>query len=169
MALIRNARQDDELALVQIGLLSWEKAMGAVGDPSSMRESALAAFRDFVSSSWLTILVIEAHGTVAGWAACENRDDLITDFWIDPQFEGQGLGKALLADIEADIVRRGFDKARVETHAQNDGAVGFFEKQGYSVHWLSSAYQPKIDRDIQSMGLSKQLVSDDPGTYGPNF
>lgn len=169
MATIRNAREDEADSLAGIGYRAWEKATAAIGEVADMSDGAQAAFRDFAQSSWLTITVVEEFGTVVGWAAREKLDELITDFWIDPEHQGRGLGKALLADVEAEIVRQGFDLARVETHAQNSEAVGFFEKQGYAIHWLSIAYAPKIDRDVQSVGLSKQLVSDDPGTYGPQF
>lgn len=169
MATIRNAREDDVDILAEIGFRSWEKAMVLIGEMSDMRDNARMAFRSFAESSWLTINVVEQHGNVAGWAAREKLDELITDLWIDPHYQRQGLGGALLAEIEAEIVHQGFEVARIETHARNTEAVGFFEKYGYSVNWLSVAYSPKIDRDIQSVGLSKQLVSDDPGTYGPKF
>lgn len=169
MANIRNAREDEAEILAEIGYRAWEKATAAIGEVVSMSDGARNAFLDFVRASWLTITVVEQHGIVAGWAAREKLDELITDFWIDPQYQRQGLGKALLADVEAEVVRQGFDVARVETHAQNAEAVGFFEHHGYAIHWLSVAYSPKIDRDVQSVGLSKQLVSDDPGTYGPRF
>lgn len=169
MATIRNAREDEAEILAEIGFRAWEKAMTSIGEMADMRGNAQSAFLNFAASAWLTITVVEQHGVVAGWAAREKLDELITDFWIDPPHQRQGLGRALLADVEAEIVRQGFDLARVETHAQNAEAIVFFESQGYVMHWLSVAYHPKIDRDVQSVGLSKQLVDDDPGTYGPGF
>ena len=169
MATIRNAREDDVDVLAEIGLRSWERAMSSIGGVTDMRENARFAFRHFAESSWITINVVEHHGMVAGWAAREKLDELITDFWIDPFHQRQGFGGLLLAEIEAEIVHQGFEVARIETHARNTEAVGFFEKHGYSVNWLSSVYTPKVDRDVQSVGLSKQLVSDDIGIYGPGF
>lgn len=169
MATVRNAREDEAYTLAEIGFRSWEKAMMSIGEMTDMRASARAAFLNFTRSSWLTITVVEQLGSPAGWAAREKLDELISDFWIDPPYQGHGFGRALLAEVEAEIVRQGFMAARVETHARNTEAVGFFEKQGYSINWLSVAYAPKIDRDVQSVGLSKQLVADEPGTYGPGF
>lgn len=169
MATIRNAREDEVDVLAEIGFRSWEKAMISIGEMTDMRASAHAAFLNFTRSSWLTITVIEQSGALAGWAAREKLDELISDFWIDPHQQGHGLGRALLAEIEAEIVHQGFETARVETHARNAEAVGFFEKQGYSINWLTVAYAPKIDRDVQSVGLSKRLVADEPDTYGPSF
>ncbi|WJR67274.1 GNAT family N-acetyltransferase [Neorhizobium sp. CSC1952] len=169
MAIIRNAREDETDFLSEVGFRAWEKAMNAIGEMTDMRASARSAFQNFTRSSWLTVTVIEQGGTVAGWAARENLDELISDFWIDPAFQGHGLGRALIAEIEGEIVRQGFEVARIETHAQNAEAVGFFEKHGYSINWLSVAYSPKIDRDVQSVGLSKRLVTEEPETYGPGF
>jgi ribosomal-protein-alanine N-acetyltransferase len=169
MATTRNAREDEVDVLAEIGFRAWEKAMEAIGEMTDMRDSALSAFRNFARSSWLTITVVEQHGHQAGWAAREHLDELISDFWIDPHYRGQGLGKALLAEVEAEIRKQGLETARVETHAQNMDAVGFFEKQGFSINWLSIAYSPKIDRDVQSIGLSKSLVEAPDAGYGKEF
>jgi ribosomal-protein-alanine N-acetyltransferase len=169
MATIRNAREDEADILADIGFRAWEKATTSIGEMTNMRESAWEAFRNFTRSEWLTITIVEQNGVLAGWAAREKLDELISDFWIDPQYQKQGLGRELLAEVEAEIVRQGFEEARVETHAQNLEAIGFFEKFGYSINWLSIAYAPKIDRDVQSVGLRKLLAADEPATYGPRF
>ncbi|TWF56591.1 GNAT family N-acetyltransferase [Neorhizobium alkalisoli] len=169
MAIVRNAREDEAEIISEIGFRAWEKAMVAIGEMTDMRDNARRAFRTFARDYWLTVNVVELHGTVAGWSAREKLDELITDFWVDPAHQGQGLGKALLKEVEAEIVHQGFEIARIETHARNAEAVGFFERHGYTVHWLSIAYSPRIDRDVQSVGLSKRLVEDWDGTYGPKF
>lgn len=165
MVTIRNAREDEADLLAEIGLRAWEKAMAPIGGMETMWESARNAFGNFTQSSWLTITLIEQFGGIAGWAAREKLDELISDFWIDPSFQGHGMGKALLAEIEGQIVHQGFTMARVETHAGNAEAIGFFEKHGYTINWLSIAYAPKIDRDVQSVGLSKILVESGRGGY----
>jgi ribosomal-protein-alanine N-acetyltransferase len=169
MATVRNAREDEAEIISEIGFRAWEKAMLSIGEVTDMRDNARRAFRLFARDCWLTVNVVEHNGTVAGWSAREKLDELITDFWVDPAHQGQGLGKALLVALEAEIVHQGFEIARIETHAHNVEAVGFFEKHGYAVHWLSIAYSPRIDRDVQSVGLSKRLVPDWDGTYGPTF
>jgi ribosomal-protein-alanine N-acetyltransferase len=96
-------------------------------------------------------------------------DETISDFWIDPAFTRQGLGSALLVRIEKEIADQGLEKAAMQTHSGNSEAIGFFRKHGYSIHWLSVAYNPKLDRDVPSVGLTKQLVSDGQGGYGLEF
>src|SRR5262249_37738243 len=126
-------------------------------------------FSQFTRNAWFTITVIEANGIVAGWAARESLDDTLSDFWVDPRYRRKGLGAALLRRVESDIVGQGFERAALQTHAANAEAIGFFQKHGYSVNWLSVVYAPKLDRDLPTVGMSKQLVDDDDGAYGPGF
>ena len=156
MISIRSARQDEAATLAELGLRAWESAMIGVDDSSMLRNAAEAAFSAFTLNHWLTISVVEEDGIVAGWAARERLDETITDFWIDPLCQRRGLGTALLSSLEADILHQGFDTARLETHARNT-SVAFFEKHGYVVHWLSVSYSPKLDRDVETVGLSKPL------------
>ncbi|MBB4066726.1 GNAT family N-acetyltransferase [Gellertiella hungarica] len=167
MITLRNAREEDWELLAEIGLRAWDQALSRIGETAPMLVSARQAFRNFTLSSWLTITVVEKNGIAAGWASRERLDENITDFWIDPPYQRQGLGRALLNSVEAEMIVQGLDKAAVQTHARNNHAVAFFESQGYRISWLSVAYQPKVDRDVESVGLVKQLIPDDPEPYGP--
>lgn len=166
---IRNARDGEAELLSEIGLTAWQNAMASIGESDAMIDAARNAFRNFVENDWLTITVVEQNGQVAGWAAREGLDETISDFWIDPVFTRQGLGSALLVRIEKEIADQGLEKAAMQTHSGNSEAIGFFRKHGYSIHWLSVAYNPKLDRDVPSVGLTKQLVSDNQGAYGLEF
>ncbi|MCM2294294.1 GNAT family N-acetyltransferase [Allorhizobium sp. BGMRC 0089] len=166
MATIRTAHAEDAQRLADIGFRAWEKAMIPVGETISMADNARRAFRNFTQSSALSITVIEHLGQPVGWAARENLDDRISDFWIDPDYQGRGYSRALLAAIEKDIIGQGYEMAQLETHARNRQAIGFFEHHGYRVHWLSVVYNPKFDRDIETVGMSKRLVEDTALTYG---
>ncbi|MGE7369774.1 N-acetyltransferase family protein [Neorhizobium sp. NPDC001467] len=169
MISIRNARDDETATLREIGVRAWQQAVAPIGATADMHDNAEIAFDNFTRSSWLTITVAEVNGTVAGWAAREALDETITDFWIDPPFQRQDVGTALLGEVEGEILRQGFVTAKLETHARNTDAVGFFEKNGYTINWLSVAYAPKLDQDVQSVGLSKQLAVEEPATYGPDL
>lgn len=169
MIQIRNAREGEAELLTEIGLRAWQRAMAAIGGTDALLEAAGNAFENFTRSAWLTITVIEQNGVIAGWAAREALDENISDFWIAPSHLRQGLGSALLGRIEKDIAEQGFEKAALQTHSANAEAIEFFRKHGYAIQWLSVAYSPKLDRDVPSVGLVKQLVSDDDGAYGPGI
>jgi ribosomal-protein-alanine N-acetyltransferase len=160
MIVIRHARQNEIGLLAAIGLRAWAKAIAGLADVAGMQSAAERAFIDFLTEHWLSVVLIEDENRICGWGARENHDDTISDLWIDPGAQGRGLGKALLADMEQRMVAEGFDVANARTHAQNASAVTFFQGAGYRVKWLSTAYSQKLDRDMEFIGLSKQLVAD---------
>lgn len=166
---IRPARQEDAAALSAIGLQAWAEATSAIGVTEELRNNARFAFQNFTQSSWNAITVAELDGTIAGWAARENFDDTISDFWIAPSCQRLGLGGRLLHKIERQIIARGFASAKLESHAQNVPAVSFFRKHGYRVSWLSVKYLQKLDQEVQSIGLEKHFVEIDSSTYGFDF
>lgn len=157
MMIVRLAREDETPALAAIGLDAWEKAVSGVADAQSMRRVAELSFLSFLRSKWFSVSVIENSGTVAGWAAREDNDGAISDLWIEPAMQRSGLGSCLLADLERRILSDGFEAAAIRTHAQNAPAIGFFRKHGYAISSLSTAYAPKLDRDVESVGMTKML------------
>jgi ribosomal-protein-alanine N-acetyltransferase len=169
LIVIRNAYEQEAEVLAAIGLRAWRQATAALGITPTLYDNAASAFSNFTRSSWLAIRVAEFSGAVAGWAAREHFDEAISDFWIDPEFQRRGVGSRLLGDIERLIEEKGFETIRLETHAQNEPAVAFFRHHGYSVRWLSVSYAPKLDREVQSVGLQKQLAEVENGLYGPAF
>ena len=166
MITVRNALEEDVPGLIEIGVRAWEQAVTGAVDLQMRREHARNAFQQFLANHWLRVTLAEADGVPAGWASREALDDEITDLWVDPPRQRKGLGAALLAAMEAEIVAAGFEAARLQTHARNSAAVGFFRKHGYSVSWLSVDYSPRLDRDVESIGLHLQLVADEPVGYG---
>ncbi|ASY62437.1 N-acetylglutamate synthase [Sinorhizobium sojae CCBAU 05684] len=158
MVVIRHARQNEIHLLSAIGLSAWEKATAGIGDVAAMRDPAKRAFDDFLARHWLSVLLVEDDNRICGWAAREELDGTISDLWIDPKTQGRGLGSALLADIERRIAADAFEVASAKTHAQNTAAVAFFERAGYRVKWLSTAYSQRLDRDVEFIGLAKPLV-----------
>jgi len=166
MVKIRKAEQEDAELLAGIGMRAWRKAMAHVGETDAMVANARAAFSSFTQSGWLQILVIEKSGVPVGWAAREDFDETITDFWIDPDHERQGYGTLLLEALEEQIMKSGFEKAQLETHARNQQAVDFFRARGFAIQWLSIVYNPKLDLDLETIGMHKPLVSHADDTYG---
>jgi ribosomal-protein-alanine N-acetyltransferase len=157
MIIVRVARENEVPALAVIGLDAWEKAVSSVADAQAMRRIAELSFLSFLRSNWFSVSVVETGGTVAGWAAREEKDGTISDLWIEPSLQRNGLGSSLLTHLEQRILSEGFEAAAIKTHAQNAQAIAFFRKHGYSVNSLSTAYAPKLDRDVESVGMTKML------------
>lgn len=167
MITIRRAHEYDWETLADIGMRAWQKAMMPVGETSAMIDNARNAFVRFTQNGWVTIIIVENAGVPVGWAAREDLDDMITDFWIDPDHQRQGMGSALLVAVEDEMRKMGHSEARLETHARNREAVDFFRAHGYSIQWLSVVYNPKLDRDMETVSMVKALESEEVLTYGP--
>lgn len=157
MISVRPAREEEVLPLTAIGLEAWEKAVSSVADAQAMRRVAELAFLSFLRSKWYSVIVVDVGAEAAGWAAREDDDGHISDLWIRPTAQRMGLGSVLLSELERRILIEGFDAASIKTHAQNAQAIGFFRKHGYVVSSLSTTYAPKLDRDVESVGMTKSL------------
>lgn len=158
MATIRSAREDEAAILAVIGMRAWESAVAGWIDTGLMRFNAERAFTDFTQRAYLAIDVAEEGGQVAGWAARENFDDHVTDLWVDPARQGQGIGQQLLGKLEAEIEAQGYESVRIETHSQNAKAIDFLKRHGYAISWMTAVWSPQLDRDVDTVGLVKPLA-----------
>lgn len=169
MSIVRPALAGEIKLLAAIGLASWEKAVSGLVDPAGMRVSAYNSFMNFLEDNWLIVDVAENDGRAAGWVARENRDNQITDLWIEPALQRRGLGSLLLLATEGRIISAGHETASLETHARNAQAIAFFESRGYAISWLSVTYSGKLDRNVETVGLRKHFEQLRPDRHGFDF
>lgn len=120
MPTIRSAREDDAPVLAAVGMRAWESAVAGWVDTALMRVNAVRAFSDFTQRAFLTIDVAEQGSQVVAWAARENFDNHVTDLWVDPSWQSQGIGRMLLQKLESEIEAQGYESVRLETHSQKD-------------------------------------------------
>ncbi len=157
MVQIRSAREDEAGLLAEIGFRAWESASDGWGDDMEVRESAEMSFRNFTSSNWLTIDIAEKAGQVVGWSARENLDNNITDLWVEPVFQRQGIGGLMLAAICDEVKKLGHETVTAEVHSENASAVAFFLKHGFRVSWMTTRWSAKLDSDVDTIGMVKEL------------
>lgn len=76
-------------------------------------------------------LVVRVDGEVAGGINAQVHWDVlyVEQVWLDEPLRGRGLGATLLAQAEAEGVRRGAAKAILDTNDWQ--APGFYAKYGY--------------------------------------
>jgi ribosomal-protein-alanine N-acetyltransferase len=161
MPTIRNAREDEALELAAIGVRAWESAIAGWIDANLMRDNALRAFVEFTKQFYLSIDVAEKGGQILGWAARQNLDNAITDLWVDPIWQRQGVGGLLLQQLEQEIREQEYDRVTVETHSQNGPALAFLKNRGYQINWMTAVWSDKLDRDVDTVGLVKILFEED--------
>lgn len=89
----------------------------------------------FARTNAYQIVVSEDNDVIVGFAATEAGNNYISDLWISPDFEGYGIGTALLVNLETAIADRGFDAAEVEVLTENERALSLCRRLGYKIVW----------------------------------
>jgi GNAT superfamily N-acetyltransferase len=104
----------------------------------------------------LSIFVRDEGGAITagiyGWTwgrACEIRF-----LWVHASLRGQGTGRALLAQAEAEALRRGCSTMVLDTHSFQ--APGFYQKYGYQVVGVCEDYP----HGHQKINLVKKLKTE---------
>lgn len=76
----------------------------------------------------------ENDGKIAGFAIGDGKTGELWVVAVRPEFEGQGIGSALLASVEQWLHSLGWDELWLWTSAdQKKRAFGFYERHGWSV------------------------------------
>ena len=158
MSIIRSAREEDAPELAALAMRAWESAVAGWVDTGMLRANAERAFAQFTRRAYLTIDVAEQGGQVTGWAAREHFDNHITDLWVEPIWQGQGFGQKLLAKLEEEIEAQGYETVKIETHSENMRAIEFLKWRGYSISWMTAAWSPQLDRDVDTIGMVKAIA-----------
>jgi ribosomal protein S18 acetylase RimI-like enzyme len=80
------------------------------------------------------LLVATLHGEPVGCGAVKFHDDApaeIKRMWVDPAVRGLGLGRRLLADLEARAAANRARTLRLETNRALDEAIALYRAAGY--------------------------------------
>jgi ribosomal protein S18 acetylase RimI-like enzyme len=80
------------------------------------------------------LLVAARHGEPVGCGAVKFHGDgpaEIKRMWVSPAVRGLGLGRRLLAELEARAAARGVGTLRLETNRALDEAIGLYRDSGY--------------------------------------
>jgi len=92
-------------------------------------------------------ILVAAHGQQLAGFSYRDRA-MIEDLWIDPPFQGRGIGPRLLrAQIEA-IAADGYGTASLECLEANVPARRFYEREGWRPIYRYSRASPLFHGDI---------------------
>lgn len=128
---IRPARADDVRQIAGIGYDAWCKGIGDLVPPQARHRISPETFAALARDARAEILVAEVDGSVVGFSATEHGDNHITDLWVSPDVEGQGIGTALIVATEERIGLRGYDTVEIDVMTENRRALGLYEYLGY--------------------------------------
>jgi GNAT superfamily N-acetyltransferase len=168
-AVIRPATPDDVPAILRLirELAEYERSLDQV----------TATARDLHATLFAPAPAVFAHVAVSGdqvvgfalwflnFSTWLGRHGIyLEDLYVTPALRGQGLGKALLGELAATCVRRGYGRLEWWVLDWNAQAIGFYRSLGaeamseWTVHRLTG--QPLAD-------LGASAVDDDDRTMPP--
>jgi GNAT superfamily N-acetyltransferase len=139
---VRAATVADAPAIGEVHVASWRAAYaGLLPEDFLGRLSAEAR-----AASWARrigdpdipgrVLVVEADGGIAGFAAFGPRPDQSGEgqlyaLYLRPRYWGRGLGRLLHEQVVAELVERGWSAAVLWVLATNERAKTFYVRQGW--------------------------------------
>jgi len=160
---LRRASIAEADKLGKLGFDAWDSSMRQILDPTSTdaeaeREALLVAFQLFCIEACNSITVAHDDKGLLGWAAHDPFGPYISDLWVAPAHQRQGIGGRPLATLEQAIFRAGHDVSVLETHAENGGAIRFYVREGYSIVWRGVKFSRMLGQRIEKVRMEKQLV-----------
>jgi GNAT superfamily N-acetyltransferase len=108
-------------------------------------------FEDVIVS--LDVVVAEQLGQVIGWGFLDKNASRVEAVFVDPDFQGSGVGTRILEMIE-NIARKGGVKSLTLSSTLN--AVQFYEHRGFERHRQSKYHHPD-GFDLDCMVMVKTL------------
>ena len=146
---IREATPDDAASIAQVHVDSWIGAYrGIVADEildNLSVERRKQGWARVLSEGSTWAFVAEVEGAVRGFVGCapiDASDDQfagldphataeLTTIYLDPQWWGEGMGRALMNRAVDDLRSRGFDSMVLWVLEANDRARRFYEAGGW--------------------------------------
>ena len=91
--------------------------------------------------------VAEDAGTVAGYAVLHQLrgEAEIFTLAVAPEFQGKGIGTALLADLMSEANREGAFRVVLQVRSSNDHAIHIYKKAGFVLAGVISDYYANRD------------------------
>ncbi|MGI9480280.1 MAG: GNAT family N-acetyltransferase [Hyphomicrobiaceae bacterium] len=150
---IRPARVEDTRRIGAVGHQAWLKGISPHVCPEVRERIAPKTFELFARTHTIQVIVAEGDGNLFGFAATEDGDNYISDLWVAPDFEGYGVGTALLSALEEIIADRGYGTARLEVLTDNERAVSLYRYLGYGIEWQGMRHD-----EVLLLALRKTLM-----------
>jgi ribosomal protein S18 acetylase RimI-like enzyme len=70
--------------------------------------------------------------------AYDGRRGWVYHLAVEPDHQGRGIGRALMAELETRMVAQGVRKLNLQVRADNVEVAAFYEKLGYADEHLTS-------------------------------
>jgi [ribosomal protein S18]-alanine N-acetyltransferase len=120
----------------------------------------LQAFHDELSQpETRRYIVAEADGRIVGYAGlmCVQPIADVQTIAVAPEYEGRGIGTAMLTELIAEARRRGAQDVLLEVRADNPRAQALYRRFGFEqIHVRPRYYRDGVDALIMRLQLQKE-------------
>jgi ribosomal protein S18 acetylase RimI-like enzyme len=110
---------------------------------------------DIGDNDWSRAHVAVVDDTIAGVVATEA--DWVTNLWVDHAFRRRGIGRALLAAAEHELVEADIAVASLRVVSTNVRAIAFYDAMG----WLRTREVMREGIPVPMIVYTKQLGGDE--------
>lgn len=157
---IRRMTVADHRVVGEVGFAAWASSDALNGDwPSrDIVDRVEKAYLDFARDTADRIDLAEIDGRIVGWAARAGDPHYISDLWVHPECQGQGIGAALIAFLCAQMRSQGHAMATIHTHAANAGAIRLYQRCGFSIVWRGLEYSKSMGVELEKVHLARPLT-----------
>jgi len=155
---IREPLPSEANALAGAAFTAWQRGVGPHISVASRSGICERDFADFIRETPEQILAAFVAQEAVGFVATEHGDNYISDLWVDPVYEGKGIGSALLRTMADKIRARGYDTATIEVLTGNTRALSLYRHLGYGVLWQGMRVDGHLDELVEKTGMMKSLV-----------
>jgi len=135
--MIRPATIEDTKPIAHIIIKAWKQAYTGIIDPDYPKNMKESTFIDIIGSNILqereTIFLYEDHAQIRGFISGKRQegtyDCQVIGFYILPEYQGKGIGTALLSHMKHHFKAQGCKAMIIWTllHAKNNS---FYKNQG---------------------------------------
>lgn len=155
---IRRAMPEEADRLGDIAYEAWERGiLPLLTEAPGMRHSEKRRLAIAVHEMLDRIIVAELEGITVGWCSRARNRAYIPFLFVTPEYQGNGIGSALLRRMESLLELEGEQRVLLETPADNVRAVRFYERQGYHILALKPDGR-NLGGSMTSVRLEKRLT-----------
>ena len=154
--IIRPLRQGDIQPATQSGLAAWVSTIAPVLTDFNASDLLRIedAFRQFLQANLLRsdddhLMIGDLGGQIVGFYNLERDNGQLTDLWIAPQWQGQGIATAMMHDAKCAAMSLGQAELCLEVIVQNGRAMRFYRKEGFAEYGRKMVLDPILGRTVE--------------------
>jgi ribosomal-protein-alanine N-acetyltransferase len=118
------------------------------------RDRGAADYQEDLDDEEAALYVAEVEGTIVGFGAADLAEgDVVADY-VDPAYQDEGVGTALLNRVERALLEAGHDEASLTASIN---AEAFYQRHGYEVTDRTDLEEAEVEFPVVKMRRELRL------------